>query len=171
MSRNRLSRWLSQLEKFADRSWYLPLMAGLTALDFFILILPLDGMVMTSAFLRRPRWFATALGFALGAWVGGMALALAIDHWGEPLVRSLMGDVLGSPYWLKTAAWVGQHGIWALLGLTLTPLPLHPPIAICTLAGVPLVEMAGILFVGRLTKYSVLCWVSCRAPKFLTGKN
>ena len=66
-----------------DRPWYVALVGGLAALDLFIMIIPTDGLLVTSVLVRPKRWVSWFLWVSIGSAVGAAALA-AIIHW-DPL--------------------------------------------------------------------------------------
>ncbi len=162
-----LGSWMARFQKFSNRPWYLPLGGLLAGLDFFILVVPTDGLAVTSVLLQKKRWFATAVAFALGSTLGGVIMAWMTLRWGEPFVTWLLGDALHSASWSQTSQFVIRHGAKALLLFAASPLPLQLPIAICSLAHMPLLEMAGLLLLGRFFKFTVLCGLASRAPKLL----
>jgi len=43
-------------QQFADRAWYPPLIAFLSAIDNIVIIIPNDGILVASAMLIPKRW-------------------------------------------------------------------------------------------------------------------
>lgn len=140
-------------------------MSGLlTALDAFVPLVPATSMLVASVLMRPQRWRAAAGWFALGGAAGALALAALISLAGRPMLERLLGDAIGSERWVWTEHQVQAHGIAILFLLALGPWPVRTAVAVCALAGAPLLEIGAAVLLARLAGFAVLSWLTARAP-------
>ena len=165
---NPAGRFLSFIQKSFDRPWYLPFAAFLAGADLFIIIVPTDGLIVSYVLARPRQWIRTALLFSIGSVSGVIGLAWATAKWGDPFVRWLLGDTVGSQSWQSAEAFVSSWGGVSLLLIGASPFPLQPPVALCALSHLPLAEIAIWTAAGRLIKFFGLAWVSSKAPYLLS---
>jgi len=163
----KLLRWISSIQRFSDRVWYIPLVSLLALLDFFILVIPTDALVISTSILRPKRWISLFIWVSMGSTLGAVILALLIQIWGNPMITFFAGQNLQSPAWIETQKFIGDYGVIAILGLAVGPLPLQPGIIVATAAGMPLFEMAVASFIGRAIKYAFFSWAATHVPHLL----
>ena len=160
--------WLKPLHKYVTKVWYLPTIALLTALDFFILIIPTDLLLVLSVLLNPRSWLRAAVIITAGSSLGALALA-ALVRWDNKIINHpWFTHIFQSGSWTKTEAFLHDYGVWALGIIALSPAPQQPSIVIAALAGIPLVWIFGAIFLGRLVKNIVYAWLAAYAPKFLS---
>ncbi len=162
-----LLKGIVRLEKFSDRAWYNPLIGVLAGLDHFIIVVPTDGLIVSSALLQPKRWLSLTLFASAGSTLGAFAMAALVRAQGEPFVRWIVGDPARSPGWQQAAHWLQFYGSPALIAMAMLPLPLQPAIAVCALAGLPLETIALWVFIGRLGKYGLYAWGATRGAKWI----
>ena len=162
-----LFRWIARLEKFSNRRWYNPVIGFLAGIDHFILVVPTDGLVVTSALLQPRRWLSLTTLASAGSTLGAFAMGALVRAYGEPFVRVLVGDASRLSTWRQAADWVHAYGSPALIAMAILPFPLQPAIIICVLAGLPLETLALWIFLGRLVKYGLLAWGSTHGARWV----
>lgn len=174
MSPQKLNQAIARLEKFTDRWWYMPAVGGLAFLDFFIGIVPTDGLLISSVMLQPKRWLRAAFFVTIGSALGAVAVAAAVHALGTSIVDWALGpEVWESAGWVKAQQLLDDHGVWALFLMAVGPLPLVPFAILAGVGGMPLAEIFVSSLVGRAIKYVVFSWVSAKAPhllrKFMKG--
>jgi membrane protein YqaA with SNARE-associated domain len=70
------------LQRFVDRTWYPPFIGFLAALDniviVIVIVIPNDGILISSSMLTPKRWFVLALSVAVGSSIGALVLAALV---------------------------------------------------------------------------------------------
>ncbi|MFZ5495841.1 MAG: hypothetical protein ACOZE5_10975 [Verrucomicrobiota bacterium] len=160
-------RWLVWLHRRAEHRDFLPLTGAVTALDAVLPVVPATSMLVASVLLRPAQWRHAALWFGLGGTLGALAFAALIALAGRPLLEQLLGDAAGTASWLRMEGLVQAHGVLILFALALVPWPVRTAIAVCILAGIPLLQIGLAVLVARLAGFATLAWLAARAPGWL----
>lgn len=147
--------------------WFLPSIFFLSFIDFFVIVIPMDALVVGSVLLRKKDWLRVFFIATFGSALGAIASAYCIDLWGEPLVREHLSSWYTGENWNKTALIVSKHGAWGLILVAMTPLPQQVAVALCRLAHVSLLAIFASVFVGRGLKYGFYSYCAAFAPVFL----
>jgi membrane protein YqaA with SNARE-associated domain len=156
-----------RVRRSVDRWWFLPSMALLSAIDLFILVIPTEGLLVSAVLVRPRRWIAIALAGAAGSGFGAWLLAGAVKLWGMPFLTAYAPSALKSENWDRISAWVSHWGAWAMAGVSLSPLPQQPAVAICALTSITVTEIVAAVFLARAVKFGLFCWAARHAPKLL----
>jgi membrane protein YqaA with SNARE-associated domain len=162
----RLFRALHQLQRFIDHVWFPPFLGFLCILDLFILIVPLDALLISSVLLRPSKWLPIFLCMTAGAVLGSFGVCWLVQCDPE-LLNRLFQNALHTETWRQTEHWVNQWGIWGLVGLGMSPVPQQFPVLIAGLAQMKPLEVAISLGVGRFMKYAIYGWAAAHAPQWL----
>lgn len=155
------------LRRYVDRPWYPFALAGLTMIDFFVVFIPSDGIIVASAMARPKRWVSLGIAMALGSLIGGLILAAVAQHFGEPFINWISPGLLDSEAWLTSEAWLERHGIWALFLVAASPLAQQPSILLAGLTDMPIWEIGLALASGRLLKFLAYAWIASHTPKLV----
>ncbi len=156
------------LQRFVDRPWYPPLIGGLAALDNLVLVIPNDGILISSTMLAPRRWFMNALFVAIGSTVGAMVLSALVELHGLPWIQETYPGIVGSRTWEWSAQFFESYGLFLVFAVAITPFVQQPAVILASLANTPLLELAAVIFVGRFIKFLVMTYVSAHAPRLLT---
>jgi membrane protein YqaA with SNARE-associated domain len=155
-----------RIRKYSHRPWYFPFVCVLAFLDLFVMIIPTEGLIVTTSILKPKRWLPTALFVTLSSSLGALALGALGDWQGVPFVAWVLGDdFFQSANWVRMTGWIERWGFWGLWFIALGPLPQQPAILICALAHMPLVEIFGAVFLGRAPKYILFSYLATHSPK------
>lgn len=165
---NRIRRIVKYLQEFADRLWYPPLIGLLAALDNLILIIPNDGILISSAMLTPKRWFILALSVAIGSTVGAAGLAALIELQGLPWILEIFPGVNQTTTWKLTEDFFHQYGLLVVFIVAITPILQQPAVILASLADTPLVHLAAVIFVGRFIKFLIMAYVGSHTPRLLS---
>ncbi len=160
----RVARLIIRAQRRVDRPWFLPALAGLAFIDLFCAVIPTDGLLISSVLLRPKRWLSMFLWTTTGSGLGAVALSLVVHALGEPLANRLLADAMASPNWIKTTAFLTDHGGWALGAMAFGPLPQQPAVVVCALAQMPLMTIFLAVWIGRGVKYGAFAWAAAYAP-------
>ncbi|MCB0418225.1 MAG: hypothetical protein KDD39_11270 [Bdellovibrionales bacterium] len=163
---HKLSFWIRKLQQYSDRPWYLPFLATLIGLDLFLLIVPSDGLLVSSVMLRPKRWVRICIWVSVGSALGALALS-ALVQWDSVWLMNSFPTLFQSSHWESTNAFIDKHGAWALALFSFSILPQQPAVIISALAGMPLEVILISVFVGRLVKYGILSYVASHAPRII----
>ncbi len=165
--KNWIAKVLARLQTHLDKPWYPWVLGFIFFIEHFVLIIPLDLLLVTSV-LATPKkwvrlWWASSVGFALGA----VLFAYLVLVYGLAIVEKLTPGITHHPIWLQSENWMHHYGLWAVGVFSYVPLTMHPLIAIAALNKVSLL-MIGLAMLGnRLFKYGVLAAVAANAPAHL----
>lgn len=155
------------LQRFVDRWWYGPLIGVLAAADNLVLIIPNDGILISSSMLTPKRWFWLALCVAIGSTIGASILAAMVMHGGLPWVLEYFPDINTTKTWIWTIGVFEEYGLLLVFLVAITPFVQQPAVILASLANTPVFHIAAVIFVGRFIKFLVMAYVGSHAPKLL----
>jgi membrane protein YqaA with SNARE-associated domain len=155
------------LQHYTDRVWYPPLIGILAALDNVLVIIPNDGILISSAMLTPRRWFWLALCVGIGSALGAMGLAALVDMHGLPWILEFFPGLKDSSSWALTLKFFESYGLLLVFAVAITPFVQQPAVILATLAGTPLLTLGLVIFVGRFIKFLVMAYVGSHAPRLL----
>ncbi len=89
----------SRLQGYAKRYWYPPLFAVLAALDAFLVVIPTDGLLVSSSLAVPRRWVLHGFCAALGSTIGAFILAYLARQYGLPWVEQSYPDIVSFETW------------------------------------------------------------------------
>ena len=163
----KIQKAVKSLQAFADRFWYPPLIGLLAALDNLILIIPNDGILISSAMLTPKRWFVLALTVAIGSTVGALGLAAIVELLGLPWLLEFFPALLDSTTWKLTEEFFHQYGLIVVFVVAATPIMQQPAVILASLAETSLIQLCAVIFVGRFIKFLIMAYVGSHAPQLL----
>lgn len=163
----RITYYVGILQRFADRLWYPPLIGTLAALDNFIVVVPTDGILISSSMLTPRRWFWLGMIVSLGSAIGALVLAAFVEWHGVPWIQAMYPGVTETTAWSWTDRFFNEYGLYVVFLVAVSPLMQQPAVILASLAGTPLVELAGVIFTGRTIKYLLMAYLGSHAPKVL----
>jgi len=155
------------LERYVDRPWYPFVLAGLTFIDFFVVIIPSDGIAVASVLARPKKWISVAVAMALGSLIGGLLLAVLTKQFGEPFIDWIFPGILNTESWHTSELWVEKWGFWAVFALAASPMAQQPGVLLAALTDMPFLWIGIALGGGRLIKFLVYAWIASHAPRLI----
>lgn len=168
---NKLKRLITHavklLQYYIDRVWYLPLLSVLAILDVFLVVLPTDGLTISSSMLKPAKWFYFGLFSAVGSAVGGLILCYIIQSYGIQVVESLFPHIQGSNAWIQTQKFFDQYGLWLLFAIAASPLSQQPVLILAVLAKIHLFEIFLITLLGRSLKFILFAYIGSHTPHLI----
>lgn len=168
---NKLKHFITQAVKlfqhYINHAWYLPMLSLLAFLDNFLVVVPTDGILISSSMLRPPKWFFFALFTAIGSAIGALCLAWLINAYGVQIVERLFPDIQTTSAWIRTQLFFDKYGLWLLFAVAVTPFTQQPAIILAVLAGVPIVQIFLISLLGRGIKFMLMAYLGSHAPNLI----
>lgn len=162
-----IHNWLQKLERYTDRWWYAPILAFLAAIDLFVVVIPTDGLFVSSVIISPKRWLVLGMATAVGSTLGALALAAVLEIHGLPFLQHYFPHIIESSVWVWTEHLMQSWGNYTLFIVAVSPLMQHPAVAMAAFAKIPLWEIFGFVIAGRMLKYLFLAWVASHSPKLL----
>lgn len=163
----KIKEYVSYLQAFADRLWYPPFIGILAALDNFIIVIPNDGILISSSMLTPKRWLALAFFVAVGSTIGAVGLAAVIEFLGLPWILELFPGVDQSTTWKMTDQFFQEYGLIVVFAVAVTPILQQPAVILASLADTPLLLLASVIFSGRFIKFLIMAYIGSHAPSLL----
>jgi membrane protein YqaA with SNARE-associated domain len=164
-------KWISHqvnlLQRFANRSWYPSLVGLLAGLDNIILVVPNDGILISSSMLTPKRWWQLALLTSLGSALGAMALCLLVKTYGLDFILALFPKAQEAPTWQWTLEFFDRWGLGLIFLVAVAPVPQQPAVVLASLSQLPVSLLIVTIFVGRLIKFTIMAWVASHTPRLL----
>ena len=165
--KKKVNHWIMLFEHQANRPWF-PLGIAVAAfIDYYLIIIPMIAVLISSVMLAPKRWVQISVFMSLGSMLGVLSFSSLISHYGIHGIELFAPSLLSSSTWLETEAWIAKHGEWALFSISALPMTDHPSIAIVSLAKMPLFKIAPIVALAKLFKYMGFAWIASHAPERL----
>lgn len=165
--KRKIQRSIQVLQKFADRIWYPPFIGFLALLDNFVMIIPNDGILISSSMLKPRRWFLVALSVAIGSTVGSVILAAFVETRGMDWILEIYPGLNETTSWMWTKNFFDQYGMFLVFAVAITPFMQQPVIIMASLAQSSLILLAAIVFSGRFIKFLIMAYLGSHAPRYL----
>lgn len=165
--RVKIQRAVNWVESFVERLWYPPLIGFLAFLDNFIIVIPNDGILVSSSMLTPRRWWILALFVAFGSTLGAVCLASVIQNHGLPWILDIYPHLDETKTWAWSETLFDKYGLFLVFAVSVTPLMPHPAIILASLAQVPLFHLALVILAGRLIKFLALAYIGSHTPRML----
>lgn len=162
-----ITHTIKTLQNYINRAWYLPMISLLAFLDNFLVVVPTDGILISSSMLRPQKWFLFGLFVAIGSSIGAFGLAWLIEGNGIAIVEKLFPDIQSSSAWIRTQHFFNEYGLWLLFAVAVTPFTQQPAIILAVLAGVPIIQIFLIELLGRWIKFTLMAYLGSHAPNLI----
>ena len=164
---DKIRSYVTRLEKFADRSWYPPLIGILAALDNLVIVIPNDGILVASSMLIPKRWLVFAVCVAIGSTIGAMVLSSVVQLQGLPWILDYYPGINETEMWNLTDKFFDQYGLLLVFAIGASPIMQQPVVILAGLANTPLLTLAAAIFAGRMLKFAVMAYLGSHSPKML----
>lgn len=162
-----IQKSVATLQKFAERVWYPPFIGLLAGLDNFILVIPNDGILISSCILTPKRWFTLAINVAIGSTLGAMALAALVEYQGLPWLLEMYPGIDQSSTWIWAEKLFANYGLLFVFLVAASPLMQQPSVFLAALAKTNLLTLAIVIFTGRTLKFLLMAYIGSHAPNLL----
>lgn len=162
-----MSDLISRLQEFAQKRWYPHFIGLLAAIDNIILIIPNDGILISSAMLTPKHWLRLAFWTTVGSTIGALTLCLLVQNFGLDFLLYLFPKLQTTTTWEVTVHFFERFGLLLVFLVALAPVAQQPAVVLASLAAVNLPAMLALIFVGRFIKFTIMAWVASHAPSKL----
>lgn len=163
----KVTYYVKVLQQFANRRWYPAFIAFLAALDNLIIIIPNDGILISSSMLIPKRWFSFALNVAIGSTIGALALAVLVELYGLPRILEIYPTLDQTIIWTWSKEFFEQYGLVLVFIVAITPIMQHPAVILAGLAETPFTDLTLVIFSGRFIKFLIMAYLGSHAPRLL----
>ena len=163
----KIRKYVKILQRYVDRIWYPPLVGLLAMLDNFVVVIPNDGILISSAMIIPKRWFSLALCIAIGSAIGALTLAVLVELKGLPWILEVYPGLDTTQTWTYSMNFFEKYGLLLVFAVAITPLVQQPAVILASLAKTPLLELVAVIFIGRFIKYLIMAYAGAFAPKLL----
>ncbi|NJL23960.1 MAG: hypothetical protein HC902_01405 [Calothrix sp. SM1_5_4] len=163
----KIREFVAYLERFVDRIWYSPLLLLLCALDNFVVVIPTDGIVISSTMLKPRRWLFFGLSTAVGSTLGALLLALLVRDQGMSLIQDYYSGLTATEVWAWTQRFFSDYGLFLVFAVAASPVAQQPAVTLSALAETPMLKLFLVILAGRVLKYLIIGYLASHAPKVL----
>lgn len=164
---NKIQNFVKSLKKYTDRYWYTPLLSFLAALDNILIIIPTDGILISSSMFKPSKWFLFALSVSFGSTIGAIFLASLVEYQGLPWILDIYPGINETKTWSLCSHFFEQYGLILVFAVAVTPIMQQPAVILASLANTPLIQLGVAIFIGRFIKYLIMAYVGSHAPRLL----
>lgn len=164
----KIKQTISYLQRFMDRWWYSPVIGVLALLDNLIIIVPTDGILISSALLKPRQWFYLAISISVGSTIGALLLFHLVGVHGLPWILNLYPAIDDSSAWNITEKFFDQYGLILVFVVAATPVMQQPAIILASLSQTSTLYFLLAVFSGRLLKYLIMAYIASHAPRLLS---
>lgn len=163
-----IRRMIVMLRRYANRLWYPPLLSTLAALDALLIVIPTDGILISSSMLMKKRWMTFGFFVAVGSAIGSIALISLVGHLGLEQILQLYPGVDQTQVWKVTLNFFSEYGLLVVFLVGVTPLTQQPALIMAALSDIPMAPLAAVIFFSRLIKFLIMAYIATHAPRLLS---
>lgn len=165
--RLKITSQVKRIQKFVDRIWYPPFIGLLAGADNFLLVVPTDGILISSTMLTPKRWVTLAVNVAIGSSLGALILAGLVETHGLAWILHYYPGLDQTDSWLWADRFFNDYGLILVFLVAATPLMQQPTVILAALAETPLAQLGAAVFIGRLLKFLFMAYLGSHAPRVL----
>jgi|GEM_PF-408057 len=166
--RHKIESCVHYLQNFTDRKWYPLLLGSLALIDYFIIIVPTDGILISSSMLKPKKWFYLAICVALGSTLGALILFYLVKTYGLAWLLEIYPNFNQGETWLLTESFFLKYGWLLVFVIAVSPIVQQPIVILAALAPLSFFHMFITVLTGRLIKSLVLSYIGSHSPKLLS---
>lgn len=163
-----IQQLFKKLQGFAGRVWYAPVLSILAALDNLVLVVPTDGLLISSSMLRPKKWLYFAFVTAVGSALGALLLAFLVEEQGLPTLLKYYPNLNQTQTWAMVDQFFQKYGLLCVFVVSALPLIQQPAVIIASLALTPYDHLGLVILAGRFLKFAVFAYIGSHAPKVLS---
>lgn len=163
-----IRRSIKVLQGFVNRIWFPPLLLLLAALDTLLIVIPTDGILISSSMLMKKRWISFGLFVAVGSAIGALTLISLVNHLGLDKILQFYPGVEQTKIWKMTFDFFHEYGLIVVFLIGVTPFTQQPALIIAALSDIPIAPLAAAILISRVIKFSVMAYIATHAPRLLS---
>jgi membrane protein YqaA with SNARE-associated domain len=158
---------IKKLQRHTGKKWFAPLLGFLAALDNIVIVIPTDGLLISSSMLIPKKWLTFALSVTIGSMLGALLLASIVEFQGLPWIVEHYPNLLQTKSWIWSQEFFENYGLLFVFVVGLSPLMQQPAVILAALVNTPLYKLALVVFFGRLVKFLLVSYIASHSPKYL----
>lgn len=162
-----LKKSANRVRRYANRFWFPPLLLVLAILDVLLIIIPIDGILISSSMLIKRRWMPFALSVAIGSTIGALLLVNLVDSYGLHKMLEFYPGFDQGYMWKWTLNFFNQFGLLIVFLMGITPLSQQPILAIAALSDISFFPLALAILISRIIKFCIIAYIATHAPRLL----
>lgn len=145
-------------------SRFFPLLGGVLAFVATLsLTIPTVPVLTALVAMDRARWRAITVCAVLGSASGGALFTHLLGHFGTAFLEAQMPQLVASPHWQHTVAWVARYGMITLVAIAALPVAQSPALALAAILQMPWYHVFGALLIGKGAKYGLMAAITAGA--------
>lgn len=164
----RVIKLIQFFQHYVNKSWYSLLMGFLAFIDYFVIVIPSDGLIISSSMLQPKKWLQLAIAFTVGSTLGGIALFYIVREFGLALILNIYPAIDQGATWAWTTQFFDNYGLLVVFLVAASPFVQQPAVILAALSHVNFAHAAILILVGRFIKFVVLSYISSHSPKYLS---
>ncbi len=116
-----IGSYINLVERYAARFWFPPLLGLLALLDNLIIVIPNEGILISSSMVVPKRWLIFAISVAIGSTLGALLIVGIVKLEGLPLILKFFPAIHETHLWSLTLKFFVQYGLILIFVIGLTP--------------------------------------------------
>jgi len=165
--KNKVHSYYKRMQTWVDVWVYPGLLALLAFADVFVIVIPSDGILVSSILLRPKKWLRFVLAMTIGSVLAGTLFGYLVEQHGLELINQWMPSLTESWIWKVTENFFGLYGMLVLFLAAASPISFQPAVFFAIVAHTPLIQVFLVLAIGRSLKNLVIGGIASKAPKHL----
>ena len=160
-----IRRCVARLHPFAERWWFPPLGAALSAAATLSLTVPVGPVLIALVALNPRRWRAVVVWAVLGSALAGTLFTHLLGHFGMAWIDRQLPQLSASKHWHYLADWAASYGFLTLAAVAASPFAQTPALILGAMLGMQWPTVFGALLLGKGLKYTVVGAATARAAR------
>ena len=160
-----IRRCVARLHPFAERWWFPPLGAALSAAATLSLTVPVGPVLIALVALNPSRWRAVVVWAVLGSALAGTLFTHLLGHFGMAWIDRQLPQLSASKHWHYLADWAASYGFLTLAAVAASPFAQTPALILGAVLGMQWPTVFGALLLGKGLKYAVVGAATARATR------
>lgn len=162
-----ITKNVKKLQRFVSRIWFPPLLMILSMLDVLLIIIPADGILISSSILKKRRWPFFALSVAIGSTLGALLLYFLVDHYGLQKILEFYPGIDQTNSWTWTSNFFNQYGLLVVFLVGITPFSQQPVLIMATLSQLSFLPLVSVILISRIIKFCIMAYIASHTPHLL----
>ena len=158
-----IRRCIARLHPFAERWWFPPLAAALSAAATLSLTVPVGPVLIALVALNPRRWRVVVVWAVLGSVLAGTLVTHLLGHYGMAWIDRQLPQLAASKHWHHLVDWAASYGFLTLAAVAASPFAQTPALILAAMLGMRWPMVFGAMLLGKGLKYAVVGVVTARA--------
>lgn len=158
---------IKKMQRFSNRYWYGPLLTLLAVLDCLIVVIPIDGILISSSMILKRRWFLYACAVTIGSTLGALIVYTVAQDFGIQKILEIYPAIDQTNIWSWTQGFFQNYGVLVIFFVGLFPITQQPALIMAAIGEVSFIPLVLAIFVSRIIKFSIMAFIASHAPRML----